>query len=105
VTFETEGAAKTALLLTSALIVDRPITVIPHNAGTTEFPASIKDLAEESVHQHQQIELEGDQISNRPQPNIPAELRSKTSVIASLIAAGYTLGADTVRTAREFDGE
>lgn len=32
VQFETESAAKTALLLTNALIVDRPITVVPYTS-------------------------------------------------------------------------
>jgi hypothetical protein len=36
VIFETDSAAKTALLLTNALIVDRPITVIPHTPSTNE---------------------------------------------------------------------
>jgi hypothetical protein len=31
VEFETESASKTALLLTNALIVDRPITVFPYS--------------------------------------------------------------------------
>lgn len=102
VTFEAESAAKTALLLTSALIVDRPITVVPHHSGASEFPTSLDDLAEPpSKH----VQLEGDQISNRPQPNIPEELRSKTSVVASLIAAGYTVSTDAIRKAREWDEE
>lgn len=32
--FETDSAAKTALLLTNALIVDRPITVVPYTSPT-----------------------------------------------------------------------
>ncbi len=41
VTFETESAAKTALLLTSALIIDRPIVVSPYSppaALLTDIP-------------------------------------------------------------------
>lgn len=36
VIFETDSAAKTALLLTNALIVDRPITVVPHAPASTD---------------------------------------------------------------------
>ncbi len=36
VVFETDSAAKTALLLTNALIVDRPITVVPHVPAEAE---------------------------------------------------------------------
>jgi hypothetical protein len=36
VVFETDSAAKTALLLTNALIVDRPITVVPHITSTAD---------------------------------------------------------------------
>lgn len=101
VTFETEGAAKTALLLTSALIVDRPITVVAHNASTTEFPSTTPPLKDSTT-----TTLEGDQIQNRPYiSDIPAEQRTKTSVIASLVASGYTLSADAIRKAREFDEE
>lgn len=31
--FETESASKTALLLTNALIIDRPITVVGYSTG------------------------------------------------------------------------
>ncbi len=40
VQFETESAAKTALLLTNALIVDRPITVVPYTSGFQSTHAS-----------------------------------------------------------------
>lgn len=40
--FETESAAKTALLLTNALIVDRPITVTAYlNSQSTPFDIQI----------------------------------------------------------------
>jgi len=96
VTFESEGAAKTALLLTGALIVDRAITVNPHNCED-EFPP-VDAPGTTKV-------ISGDEIENRPQPNIHPNERTKTSVIASLIAAGYTVSADAVRKAREFDEE
>jgi len=89
VIFETDSAAKTALLLTNALIVDRPITVVPHTHS---------------------IDVEGSQSQTQPTENItnrdfaaPDHERSKTSVVASMLAAGYILGSDTVAQARDFD--
>jgi hypothetical protein len=37
-------------------------------------------------------------ISNSPQ------MQSKTSVIASMLAAGYVLGSDVLQKAKEYDG-
>jgi len=97
IVFETEAAAKTATLLTNALIADRPITV-------TQYREAEKD------HEKPQglptdtntIELSGDQIPNKPHA-VPADQRSNTSVIASMLAAGYVLGSDTIQKAREID--
>jgi len=96
ITFETEAAAKTALLLTNALIVDRPILVSAYREELHPKPTSNDDSVTSTV------ELKGEQIQNRPQP-LPAEQRTKTSVIASMLAAGYTLGADAVASARKID--
>lgn len=90
VIFETDSAAKTALLLTNALIVDRPITVVPHVAGTEE------------VQQLEQTTENQAEITNR-EFAAPDHERTKTSVMASLLAAGYILGDNTVSQAREFD--
>jgi len=89
VIFETDSAAKTALLLTNALIVDRPITVIPHTPSTNE--------------PQQQSQTEStENITNRTF-TAPDHERSKTSVVASMLAAGYILGENTVSQARDFD--
>jgi len=85
VVFETDSAAKTALLLTNALIVDRPITVVPHVPSVSDLEA---DPAVD--------------ITNRNHTAPDAD-RTKTSVVASMIAAGYHLGADAVGRARELD--
>lgn len=92
VVFETDSAAKTALLLTNALIVDRPITVVPHTPQAGDAQAS---PVEASVAAPQNI-------TDR-QHAVPDAERTKTSVIASLIAAGYVLGSDTIGKAREID--
>jgi hypothetical protein len=88
VVFESDSAAKTALLLTNALIVDRPITVVPY------FPAA----GEES----QGVEADKTVITERSHA-VPDAERTKTSVIASLVAAGYVLGTDTIQRARDLD--
>lgn len=92
VIFETDSAAKTALLLTNALIVDRPITVVPHIPSSND--------AEPLQQSSQQTESEN--ITNRTF-TAPDNERTKTSVVASLLAAGYILGTDTVSQARDFD--
>jgi len=89
--FETDSAAKTALLLTNALIVDRPINVVPH------FPAA----ENAPVIEASAPEVQAD-ITQRPQI-APDSERSKTSVIVSMLAAGYVLGGDAVTRAREVD--
>ena len=50
VQFETESAAKTALLLTNALIVDRPINVAPYISQTSV------QSSPEPVHAQKQVE-------------------------------------------------
>jgi len=97
VVFETEAAAKTALLLTNALIADRPITVIPYGGEEEKIFNSHRGHHLEST-----TELKGQDIPNKPH-TVPAENRSKTSVIASMVAAGYTLGSDAVAKAKEVD--
>jgi len=93
VEFDSEAAAKTALLLTNAVIADRPITVTvypdPSTSTFTNAPGA------------QSVELSGSDIPNRD--NLPADQRTQTSVIASLLAAGYTLGTDTFEKARHYD--
>lgn len=95
VVFETESAAKTALLLTNALIADRPITVAPffeevHSEKSPNLPET-----------GETVELK-EQISHKT----PASTdNTHTSVIASLIAAGYILGNDALNKARAIDEE
>jgi len=93
VSFETEAAAKTALLLTNALIVDRPIMVTPYSP-----PASlVGDLPQPG-----ETVTSGDQIQQK-QFTVPDDERSKTSVIASMIASGYVLAHDATQKAKEYD--
>jgi len=92
--FQTDAAAKTALLLTNALIVDRPITVVPYTG-----PAQQSD---EQVSHESKVNAAEIQQQNH---TVPDQQRTKTSVIASLLAAGYSLGTDAVDKARSYDEE
>jgi RNA recognition motif-containing protein len=95
VEFETEAASRTALLLTNALIVDRPITVSLYTGAVqSDFDAGAKqdlgkEVPQENITQHDF--------------KVPDEERSKTSVVASLLAAGYILGKDSLQKAQDFD--
>jgi len=97
VVFETESAAKTALLLTNALIGDRPITVSPYglypNLSTPTAPAGVPGMQE----------AEASNITQRDFGDVNDDQRTKTSVVASLIAAGYSLGMDALAKAQEID--
>eukprot|EP01116_Phalansterium_solitarium_P018702 TRINITY_DN5050_c0_g1_i1.p2 TRINITY_DN5050_c0_g1~~TRINITY_DN5050_c0_g1_i1.p2 ORF type:complete len:284 (-),score=101.05 TRINITY_DN5050_c0_g1_i1:608-1459(-) len=88
VQFETESAAKTALLLSNALIVDLPIAVVPYSQAAVTAP--LAPAAEPA------------DITTRDF-GVPDEQRSKTSVIVSLLAAGYVVGEDAIQKAKEFD--
>jgi len=93
VVFETDSAAKTALLLTNALIVDRPITVVSYVPPPFVDPAAAAE---------QQQEIPPENITTRTF-TAPDHERTKTSVVASMIAAGYVLGTDAIGKAREID--
>jgi len=93
VQFETDSAAKTALLLTNALIIDRPITVLPYSSGPSDTaPVNISSTNE----------VPQSQITQRTFP-VADDQRSKTSVVASLLAAGYVLTNDAFEKAKEVD--
>ena len=87
--FETESAAKTALLLTNAMIVDRAIKVEPLLASQAALPAS--------------AEVASADIKHKAFGGVQDSERSKTSVVASLLAAGYGVGADTLSKAKDYD--
>eukprot|EP01113_Clastostelium_recurvatum_P013670 TRINITY_DN172_c0_g1_i3.p1 TRINITY_DN172_c0_g1~~TRINITY_DN172_c0_g1_i3.p1 ORF type:complete len:289 (-),score=106.05 TRINITY_DN172_c0_g1_i3:633-1499(-) len=97
VVFETDSAAKTALLLTNALIVDRPITVVPHASSGAEHADASAPPAPAAAAEHS-----GENLTQRAH-SVPDHERTKTSVIASLIAAGYQVGSDAIDKAREVD--
>jgi len=96
IVFETEAAAKTATLLSNALIADRPITVTQYHEETSSEKSPTQPTDANT------IELSGDQIPNKAHA-VPADQRSNTSVIASMLAAGYVLGSDTIQKARAID--
>jgi len=91
--FETESAAKTALLLTNALIVDRPITVTSYVTSPEVTP---------TVETHG-TPVDQSNITQKDFNGVSDEDRSKTSVIASLLAAGYHLAENALEKAKEVD--
>jgi len=93
VQFETESAAKTALLLTNALIVDRPIAVVPYP------PKDIPIINEHGT------PVPVEKITNRDFGGSKDEERTKTSVLASLLASGYVLAQDALTKAKQIDDE
>jgi len=99
VQFETESAAKTALLLTNALIIDRPITVVPY--ATAQEKEKPVEAATDAV-VNEKAEVPADNITQRDF-GVPDDQRSKTSVVASLLAAGYVLGQDALVKAKDLD--
>lgn len=98
--FETESAAKTALLLTNALIVDRPITVTTYISGapsSTPAPETTPSPVETGT------PANTENIEHKDFGGVSDEDRSKTSVIASLMAAGYVLAENALDKAKEYD--
>jgi len=90
IAFETASAASTALILTNAIIVDRAIVIVPYTAGL--------GLLEEKKGEV----VDGADIEQKDF-SVPDEERSKTSVVASLMASGYKLGNDVKQRAIEID--
>jgi hypothetical protein len=85
VTFETEGAAKTAVLLNNALIHNKPITVEIAPVGFVPPTSSVG----------------ADQL---PQAKQQAP-RTEESVVQSLMDSGYKLGSDALTTAQQWDAQ
>jgi len=96
VEFSTESAAKTALLLTNALIVDRPITVTP-------YPP--KDAEKKSEQSGPGTAVPAENITQRDFGGAHDDERTKTSVLASMIASGYGLASDALHKAKQYDEE
>jgi len=98
VQFETESAAKTALLLSNALIVDRPINVLPY--PSPEENESTSQIVQQVI---TQTPPAPEHTITQRQFDVPDEHRTKTSVLASMLAAGYILGNDAVNKAKDWD--
>jgi len=101
--FETESAAKTALLLTNALIVDRPITVAAHESSVNVPTPSSPQVTGQSVPESFGSPAEQANITTRDFGGIPDNQRTKTSVVASLLASGYVLTENALDKAKEID--
>lgn len=106
VQFATESAAKTALLLTNALIVDRPITVVPYSPGAPKDATTGKEQQtppSSPLPSDLGAPVAPEQITERDFGGVSDDERSKTSVIASMLAAGYVLGTDVLGKAKDYD--
>jgi len=96
VEFGSESAAKTALLLTNALIVDRPIVV-------SAYPP--KDAEKKPEHHAEPgTQIPSENITQRDF-GAPDEERTKLSVLASMTASGYVLASDALNKAKQYDEE
>jgi hypothetical protein len=94
VTFQTDAAVTTALMLSGAQIDGSGIIVSPYTSADSGIPLGGNAPVVQS----------GDQISNRKFPEAD-EQRTKTSVVANIIAGGYALGSDIADRARDYDEE
>jgi len=102
--FETESAAKTALLLTNALIVDRPITVSAYLSSPPAMSSSTEtETTDRAMEEPLGTPVDPANITQKNFNGVADEDRSKTSVIASLLAAGYTLAENALEKAKEVD--
>jgi len=99
--FEQKSAADTALLLNHALIKDKSIIVKFQEEETLEVEVATDIITNESNPNPKQA-WEGEPVVVEEDTSAPED-RTKTSVIASLLAAGYILGADTLQKAKAFD--
>jgi len=98
VEFESESAAKTALLLSNALIVDRPINVAPYANIVKVHSGPEKEGILNASNQ-----VASEDITARNFGSVTDEERTKTSVVASMLASGYVLAKDVVQKAQEVD--
>jgi len=97
--FETESAAKTALLLSNALIVDRPITVASYIISTNP-PSPVQPHPSPDA---MGPPVEATKITQRDFGTVPDSERTKTSTVASILAAGYILANDALEKAKDYD--
>ena len=124
-TFEKESAAKTALLLSNAIIDnEHTITVVPYTEAKQEIHQEEERAASENKsvsnadenaenpeeekkeeiakENHVEVrEVPHENITHRPEGSGE---RSATAVIASLIAGGYAMSVEILDKARGFDG-
>ncbi|GAM28404.1 hypothetical protein SAMD00019534_115800 [Acytostelium subglobosum LB1] len=112
VIFETEAAAKTALLLQDALVSDRAIRVVPYtDAPDTHIPASESAAQDHNTNDDQSTDTaplltkESDNNNNNNNNNQNDFEKSLTSAFASIFAAGYSVGQEVAAKAKQIDEE
>lgn len=97
------AAVDTALLLNQAVIRDQPITVSKYESESESIHFDEESINEVETNESSQGGNNTENIIDQNEK--PQEEKSKTKIIASLIAEGYILGSDAVDKASEFDRE
>ncbi|KAI9478760.1 MAG: hypothetical protein EXX96DRAFT_572177 [Benjaminiella poitrasii] len=85
--FEKESAAKTATLLSQAVVDDSPIEVEPY------FSTAVPAATENTTEMNKEVEA-----ANQPQ-----ETKSASRIMAELLASGYVLTESVIAKGVEFD--
>lgn len=106
--FETETAAKTALLLSNALLGNKPIQVSPFNPNVsfsdTNNENNVNNINNNTNNNSNNIS-KNENITVRNFGEVQDHERSKTSVIAGLLASGYILSRDCIEACVRIDHE
>jgi len=89
--FESPSAAKTAILLSGAQIIDRHISVAPLSQGY-----DLGDVISGVPTGHELTQ-------NIKEKQLIQENKSKSSIVAEILASGYILSSQIIETARKFD--
>mmetsp|Transcript_14939 Transcript_14939/g.20884 ORF Transcript_14939/g.20884 Transcript_14939/m.20884 type:complete len:549 (+) Transcript_14939:78-1724(+) len=89
-------AADTAILLTGAFIYDKPIQVCPLNKEIEENLKKLKTVSSATEPTKQPS-------NSNTESHEPEKKKTKTSVVQSLMAAGYDVGSQVAMKAKAYD--
>jgi len=103
--FEHESSAKTALLLSNALINDKPIVVQKYTDEKQAHHDTEDKRAQEKIDNGEVPELKVEEADAENITHRGGGHRTATATIASLIAGGYVLASDAIGRAKHFDGK
>ncbi|KAJ1955309.1 Protein vip1 [Dispira parvispora] len=102
--FEKDSAAKTAVLLSNAMIEEQPIEVKYYYSefNTPDSPAAPKDTKAADPEDERSIGEAAELLKNQ---DMPQEDKPKTSIIHEILAKGYLLSERIVGKAHEYDSK